>query len=155
LSAGPAEQLLRISLELAAGARARANMIPFNIKTYQCPQGTFKRGGCFPGSEMLGRLGGSTACPCRGRPEKGRKPVQEHQDEQADGRKPRVNQKTHLMLWGPPAGATIRCLETTPFRLSTFQYVFSTPVWPLSHLRALQAASCRDAPHRSLKKLCS
>ena len=114
MSAGPAEQLLRISLELAAGARARANMIPFNIKTYQCPQGTFKRGGCFPGSEMLGRLGGSTACPCRGRAEKGRKPVQEHQDEQADGRKPRVNQKTHLMLWGPPAGATRRCLETTP-----------------------------------------
>ena len=25
-------------------------------------------------------------------------------------------------------------------------------MWPLSHLRALQAASCRDAPHRSLKK---
>ena len=22
--------------------------------------------------------------------------------------------KTHLMLWGPPAGATIRCLEATP-----------------------------------------
>jgi hypothetical protein len=45
---------------------------------------------------------------------KSRKPIQEHRDEQADERKPRVDQKTHLMLWGLPAGATIRCLETTP-----------------------------------------
>jgi hypothetical protein len=53
---------------------------------------------------------------------------------------------------GPPCGRNHTVPRNDTFILSTFQCVFSTPVWPLSHLRALQAASCRDAPHRSLKK---
>jgi hypothetical protein len=63
--------------------------------------------------------------------------------------------KNALDAMARPCGRNHAVPRNDPFTLSTFQYVFSTPVWPLSHLRALQAASCRDASHRSLRKLFS